>query len=126
MEAVHAGATIELLSEHFVGLAEAVKLGSEVTVLSLEAGGMLIERFLFGEVISVYLSELLVHQAQGLDISAAREESVFLLLETHLSVADLNCEVSVAAFLKLDFLADIKVFGGNPLVVATESGILSP
>jgi hypothetical protein len=124
LETVNTGAAIKLLSKHLVGLAEAIKFGSKVDVLSLEASGMLIESLLFGKVISVNLSELLVHQSLGLNISAAHEKSFFFLLETDLSVTDLNCKVGVTAFLKLDFLAEIEVFGSNTLVVATKSTIL--
>ena len=90
MKAVHTRAAIKLLSKHLVGLAEAVKFTSKVTVLRLKGCSMSFKSLLLCQVISVCLSVLLVHQTLALHISAANEESLFFFLEADFSITNLN------------------------------------
>ena len=73
LKAVHTGAAIKLLSKHLVGLAEAVKFASKVTVLRLKSSSMSFKSLLLSQIISVGLSVLLVHQTLAFHISAAYE-----------------------------------------------------
>ena len=90
LQAVNARSAIELSTEDFVSLDETLELASEVSVLSLEALGVLLESFPFSSQITVVGAVLGRGDPEALNIASSGQETILLLLQANLAVTDLN------------------------------------
>ena len=77
-------ATVKLATEDLVCLDEALKLASQVCVLSLQALGVLLEGVTLSQQVAVVCAVLCLSDAERFNVTSDGEKSVLLLLETEL------------------------------------------
>lgn len=90
LQAVDSGSAVELAAKHLVGLDEALQLASQVSVLALEALSVLFKSISLGKQITIVRAVLRGRDAEAFNITSDGEQLVFPLLQTDLTVADLN------------------------------------
>lgn len=125
LESFDAFTSLELSAEDFVSLAESVKLASEVLVLSLENGSVLVKSTEFTGQLNVNVGSLTVETTSSIDILTGNEESVFTFLELDISVFDLTGQVGVTAVLEVNVFAEVVVLSTGVFVVTAEVAVLA-
>ena len=90
LEAVDARSAVKLAAKHLVRLDEALQLACQVGVLTLEALSVLFKSISLGKQVTIVRAVLLGRNAKAFDIASDGEELVLLLLQTDLTVTDLN------------------------------------
>lgn len=125
LKTIDTAATIKLSAEDFISLAEAVKLGGEVGVLTLQALSVPLKSFTLGDEVTVVTSVLSTLDTEALNVSTGTVQSVLLALKSDLSVSDLNADIGVAALLEVYLLSEIIVLTRDSVVVSPESSVLS-
>ena len=69
LEAEDARTAIELLPQNFIRLAETVQLSGQLDILTLQAGCVLLQRFLLSQEVSVGIPVLLVAESLIFNVS---------------------------------------------------------
>lgn len=75
--------------------------------------------------VAIVSTVLCLSYAKAFNITSDSEEHVFFFLEANLSIADLNTQISVAAFLKVNFFSKIVIFACYTLIISAQGCILS-
>ena len=90
LQAVDARSAVKLAAKHLVRLDEALQLACQVGVLTLEALSVLFKSISLGKQVTIVRAVLRGRNAKAFDIASDGEELVLLLLQTDLTVTDLN------------------------------------
>lgn len=89
LKPIYSGPSIQLLAEHFIGLAESVEFSCQVDILSLKDARMLLESLLLCGQVLVSISVLVVGNALAVNVTSDLEQSLFLFFKSDLSISDL-------------------------------------
>ena len=118
-------ATVELLSKNLVLLAEAVKLGCQIVILSSKARSVFLKGFFLVGAVILVATQLLVLAASSFDVAAAHVKLVFLILKANLSITDLGRQISIAVLLCLQVFASIEVLSSKSVIITAQSSTFS-
>ena len=121
-QAQHTAASVKLVANVLVHLAELVELSGDVIVLNLNYLCVLLECVLLSEEVDVLSAEHGIGGLVGVEVLALQVELVLAILETRLELSHLSSHVEVASVLELVFLAQLVQVSHLLVRVSTQQG----